>query len=327
MSQEEHLTFITSKIEKMSIEAPKVEVEIPVPVKKAFRNPFGGNPREIAPINPTYVSQITSSGPLTIVPVEEVHKVDVKKSSGPSKYVSAAIAIAITCVTQRMDFGLVGTAVASATATQMTLATLNNDFDPVKGIKQTVSAEGLKSIGVSTVTNVIAGPAPGIKATIPQIVAHSGKSALVRGGLNVGLGRESFDEALKNAGTNFIFDVVGRVGANKIGSLYKGGKGSINWLEHKVLHAGAGAVLGGLKGDVTAGALGAMVAEIVAEAVKDDEVVIQQRVMEKAEAQGIAFGSERYQALVSQELRSTIDWSKLGATIILELPRTPQANL
>ncbi|NVJ92871.1 MAG: hemagglutinin repeat-containing protein [Methylocystaceae bacterium] len=76
---------------------------------------------------------------------------------------------------------------------------------------------------------------------------------------------------LKQAALDTVANVVGEVGANKIGDLKEGG---LDTVSHKVLHAANGAVQGAIKsgGDLdgaAAGAIGAAVGEIVAEVVDD----------------------------------------------------------
>ena len=142
---------------------------------------------------------------------------------------------------------------------------------------------------------------------------------LVNSGINVTIGQHDIDDVLKNAGVNFVTDVVGTVGANYIGELYQAGRGRIDFATHKVLHGALGAGLGSLKGDPIAGALGAMVAETVADLVRDDVEIIAARVQEKADQEGIEFGTQAYKNLAYQEVQGAMNWGRLGAAVAVML--------
>lgn len=89
----------------------------------------------------------------------------------------------------------------------------------------------------------------------------------------------------------------------------------MNFFEHKLLHGLVGAGLGAIRGDIAAGALGGMVSELIADLTKDDVKEIAAKVVDKANAEGIQEGTPEFQNLINNELRSTIEWSKLGAAV------------
>ena len=142
---------------------------------------------------------------------------------------------------------------------------------------------------------------------------------LVNSGINVTIGQHDIDDVLKNAGVNFVTDVVGTVGANYIGELYQAGRGRIDFATHKVLHGALGVGLGAIKGDPIAGALGGMVAETVADLVRDDVEVIAARVQERADQEGIEFGTQAYKNLAYQEVQGAMNWGRLGAAVTVML--------
>ena len=142
---------------------------------------------------------------------------------------------------------------------------------------------------------------------------------LVNSGINVTIGQQDIDDVLKNAGVNFVTDVVGTVGANYIGELYQAGRGRIDFATHKVLHGALGVGLGAIKGDPIAGALGGMVAETVADLVRDDVEVIAARVQERADQEGIEFGTQAYKNLAYQEVQGAMNWGRLGAAVTVML--------
>ncbi|WP_032113841.1 hypothetical protein, partial [Candidatus Paracaedibacter symbiosus] len=161
-----------------------------------------------------------------------------------------------------------------------------------------------------------------------DIAQYSAIKSVVDGGIGATLGQQNFGDVMRSAGLNFLVSVGGKYCAQEIGKAYGGltDDGQIDpqgpkigFIEHKLLHAGLGAGLGALRGDAAAGALGGMVAELVADLTVDDAQDIRARVDEKAGREGIAFGSKAYKDLIRNETRATMNWGKLGASVVTAL--------
>lgn len=124
-------------------------------------------------------------------------------------------------------------AAVSALSTQMALGTINNQGDVGRVLQGMTSRDGLMSLGTSMLSSGILDKlqvvTPGINATFDQVVDYSAKKVLVNSGINVTIGQHNIDDVLKNAGVNFVTDVVGTVGANYIGELYQAGRGRIDF--------------------------------------------------------------------------------------------------
>ncbi|WP_156962122.1 DUF637 domain-containing protein [Candidatus Paracaedibacter symbiosus] len=204
-----------------------------------------------------------------------------------------------------------------------------NNGDLEATLKNMTSRNSVMSLAAQVAkAGLIGAPPPGLNASFGQITSYAAMSTLVGGGVNVALGRERASEAFHNAGINFIGEVAGRVGANQISRMYSGtlpdgrldpnGR-RLNFWTHKGAHGIVGLGLGALKGDAAAGALGGMVAELVADLTVDDAKDIRARVDEKAGRQGISKGSQDYQNLIRNEVQTTMNWSKLGAAVAVAL--------
>jgi len=127
------------------------------------------------------------------------------------------------------------------------------------------------------------------------------------------LAGEDVGKAVKDGAVSFVSNVVGQVGASKIGELYY--DGDLNFLTHKGAHFGLGLGLGALKGDALAGGIGAVVGETVAELAVGNTQEITARVIERADREGIDLRSPQIQSLINDELRSSMAWGKLGAVV------------
>jgi hypothetical protein len=319
IERQDHLTYLSPQITgDLSIEARKAIVET---------------------VEGLISPKMQVKGTLTNSILSEVHNVDVKSSRTLSGLVAALTALAITVGTggsgSLLATGLglggntlvigAGQALVTGTATQFTLGTLNNDFDPVKGIASIGTKEGSLSLATSIVSSGIMGSmgitAPGYNASMTDITRYVGTKTLVSSGINLAFNNNSLEETLRKGGINFVTDIVGVMGANYLGELYQNGKGSIDFATHKILHGVLGAGLGALKGDPLAGALGGMVAETVADFISDDVEDIAARIYEKAESQGIEFGSQAYNDIARQEVQATVNWSKVGAILAVSLAK------
>jgi hypothetical protein len=326
------LVFNKQKIERhdhLTYLSPQITGDLSIEARKAIVETVEGL------ISP----KIRVKGSLTNSILSEVHHVDVKSSRTLGGALSALIALAITVGTggsgSLLATGLglggntlvigAGQALVTGTATQLTLGTLNNDFDPLKGIQTVFSKEGSLSLATSIVSSGIMGSmgitAPGYNASMTDITRYVGTKTLVSSGVNLAFNNNSLEETLRKGGINFVTDIVGVMGANYLGELYQNGKGSIDFATHKILHGVLGAGLGTLKGDPLAGALGAMVAETVADLISDDVEEIAARVHEKAESQDIEFGSQAHKELIEKEVQTTVNWSKVGAILAVSLAK------
>ena len=189
------------------------------------------------------------TGALTQPILSEVHNVDVDSSWSLGRGLSAIVGLAITIGTGYLGAGswLAGglgmgestiamgasTGLVSTGATQLTLGTINNNGNPLKALEGMTSGNGLTSLGTSIVSGGTLGglglSSLGLDSSFTEIVQTSAMRTLVNSGINVTIGQQDIDDVLKNAGVNFVTDVVGTVGANYIGELYQAGRGRIDF--------------------------------------------------------------------------------------------------
>ena len=263
--------------------------------------------------------------------------VEIKKSGVPPEALAIA-AVAFTVLTAGTSgptlfstlqgFMTGSTTLGEVAATTMTMLgrtvgarLITNGGNVELTLKQTFSRESFKALAVSfAAEGILEGfgeVSPENYAPLGKIAAYEAQKALVTAGVSTAFRQEKLKDALKGAGVNFIASVMGRSGAEAIGKAY--GTGDIGVIEHKALHGLLGAGTGALKGDAIAGALGGMVSEMVADTFKDKEEIIAARVQEKAEAQGIEWGTKAYDTLIEQELKPLMDWSKIAAATVTTL--------
>jgi hypothetical protein len=227
------------------------------------------------------------------------------------------------CLAGTAGGGAVATAAFTTLCSQMGASVIANGGNVQAAVKSTFSKDGALALAAQIASTGVLDKMgismPNANTSVAQIADYSARKVLINGGMNVAIGRESASEAFRGAGVNFITDVIGQVGANKIGTLYNNGEGSIGFAEHKALHAGLGAGLGALKGDVAAGAIGGFVSEIVADMTRDDVEIIRDRAMEIANAEGVSYGSDDFKAIVREQVQATMNWGKIGGAVAAAL--------
>ena len=263
--------------------------------------------------------------------------VEVKKSGVPPEALAiAAVAFTVltagtggtTLLSTLQSFMTGSTTLGEVAATTMTMfgrtvgaCLINNGLNVEATLKQTFSRESFKALALSLAAEGILGgvgmASPKDYAPLSQIAAYEAQKALVTAGVGIAFKQQKLKDALKGAGINFIASTMGRSGAETIGKAY--GDGNLGFLEHKALHGLLGAGVGALKGDAIAGALGGMVGEMVADMTKEDTQKIAISVVERSEREGIPLTEQTLDLLVAQEMKSTLDWSKIAAATVTTL--------
>ena len=261
--------------------------------------------------------------------LSEFHKSEYKKVQGPGQALMAVIAVAMTMITGGAGTALVNgtflagnaTAIAmldvavASVATQATVGTLQNEGNPLKGVKPLLNKDYLRGLGVSLVTAGLTaqiGGAYGIKkpdatfiklATSPQLlVSHFQYQLLqqtVGTAVRTTLGKESFKGALKSTVTSIGVNTIAAFVANKIGAerweQLKRGDTVSDYILHKAYHgilgAAKGAAVAALNGEhgdaiskaALGGTIGGVAAEVVAESMRQEAT---QRAFLRASAAG-----------------------------------------
>ena len=262
--------------------------------------------------------------------------------------------VATATATQLFVMGAVqATCVGLASSAAMGL--LNNNGDVIKAARDVVKSSNLKSIAIAAVIQgvtmgmgkVLGTPGTGMAAgdqakkmadaaakasslSAPTLAhqleagirchfQHQVVKAAASMAVNMGVGRNP-GEVLKFGIKGCIAGVIGAVVANQLSAASDPQAADpLNPVIHKLLHgalgAGTGAIMDGERG-ARAGALGAFVAETVANIIEDDINVVTQRVQEKAEAEGIdPTDTDRLSCLVLDEVQSTINIARLSGAI------------
>lgn len=142
IERQDHLTYLSPPITgDLSIEARKAIVET---------------------VEGLISPKIQVKGSLTQPVLSERHDVDVKSRKSLGGGLSALVTLAITIATSlglggNMAVMGVSQGLITGTATQLTLGTLNNELDPLKGLQTVFSKEGSLSIATSTITSGVMG--------------------------------------------------------------------------------------------------------------------------------------------------------------------------
>ena len=117
--------------------------------------------------------------------------------------------------------------------------------------------------------------------------------------------------------TGIIVDQIAKTVAQKIG------EGRLSYVPHKVAHLALGAGLGAASAEATGGdvekaafaaGLGALVSEVVADALKDPDK-LGEKAVAKAQAEGLPMTEETLIPLIKEEARGLIDVSRLSAGV------------
>jgi hypothetical protein len=124
-------------------------------------------------------------------------------------------------------------------------------------------------------------------------------------------------DRLKHSLAHVLIDTGAGFAAGKIGTWY--GNGDLNFLTHKLAHAGLGAGIGAIQGNALSGALGGILSETIADCAQEDVQKVAHRVHDKAKEQNIAFGSDAYQEMVQQEALKVVNFSKIATAVALTL--------
>jgi hypothetical protein len=172
-------------------------------------------------------------------------------------------------------------------------------------------------------------PGSGGSLTFLQQAKKQVIRASIRAGLNVAILGEKPKHALKEAVKYAAVNTVAAYTAGKIGQAYKSGYGPLDPVSHKLLHGGIGALTGALmdlKGDslrsAASGALGAIVAETVADVLtrQPHEALID--MMREAKAEGKELTKEQYLKAYQDEVYRNMDIGRLCAGIAAVLTRS-----
>ena len=159
-----------------------------------------------------------------------------------------------------------------------------------------------------------------LTAGIQSHFQHQAVKTAVSMAVNMGVGKEP-EDVVRRGIKGCLAGVMGAVVANRLSEAMScEGQEPLNPILHKVLHGGLGAGMGALvegeKG-AKAGAIGALVAETVADLISEEREVLGQRVLEKAEAQGmdIENDEDRLADLILEETHSTLDVARLSGVL------------
>jgi len=234
----------------------------------------------------SWVKELRKDPKVTWRLIAEEHKEWDKKVQGLTGPAAAVIALAIAIATQGTGASLVSGLTANATigamssagftslVTQASISLINNQGDISKVLKDLGSQENLKSLATSVASaGMVQGfsghlglpeQAKGFVQHLQKNVVSSGTSA----GLGILINRQDVRDALLQAAKGIAVNTIAGWGANQIKEART--PGAIGSLIHKVEHGLLGAGMGALLSkDPLSGAMGAMIAEIVAEASLD----------------------------------------------------------
>ena len=131
------------------------------------------------------------------------------------------------------------------------------------------------------------------------------------------LNGENPSDLLRDSWKHIAVDTAGGFLAGKIGDWY--GNGDLNFITHKLAHTALGAGIGLIQGDIVSGAMGALLAETIADLAQEDVQTVAKRVHEKAKEQNVEFGSKAYHELVQKEALTTVNFSKIATATALAL--------
>ena len=230
--------------------------------------------------------------------VSEEHDQWRKKTSGLAPPAAAIIAIGVSFLTAGAgntfitptiaSMGLKGTIAAttltaaantavSSLASTAAVSLISNKGDVGAVFRDLSSSQSLRSLATSIVTaGACAGLCEGLdisagSATVSQPLPDRIQEALVRASTqavaNTTIDRAKLGDSLVQALRTGAANVAGGSLAHEVGLEYKGPESSLDYITHKIIHAAIGAGMGALSNNkALAGAIGATVGEIVAEA-------------------------------------------------------------
>jgi filamentous hemagglutinin len=213
------------------------------------------------------------------------------------------------------------------------VGTLQNNFNPLKGVKTLLNKDYIRSLTVSMVTAGLTekiGGAYGIQkpdanfikiATNPQLLAAHFQYNLLQQTVNTAvrttLGRESFKGAVGNLVKSAAIDTAAAFAANKIGHWYA--KGEVNPLEQKALHFGVGfsmglAVNGRVDEALTAGGA-AVLSETMAEGIVGDPESLTAQAKQDVQREGKPLTQENIDKASQVRRQKAANWAKLGTAV------------
>ena len=274
-----HETFVESKIKRLRTKAKETEIQSIQGRTVEFMNRIeldGGILTE------TFLKEIHDSiederGNITASFAIVLAVAATALTAGAGAAVGGAIAGGMGMTTGSAAFTLTSTVVGAgfqSMCAQAAVALAANKGDLGKALKSVKSKESLNSIGISMLS---AGVAQGLNTcfkvpasassigTIGKHAAHHSIAMVSKMGAEAAINRRTDG---KGAALTAVASILGAKLANEIGDLNACGK--IDFMTHKVLHAlkgAAGGLIVGGKDGMKAGALGAFVAEFVAEAI------------------------------------------------------------
>ena len=179
---------------------------------------------------------------------------------------------------------------------------------------------GIRAGAIAGVTTGLGIAAPSAPSSVQEAFApdrimqhlqHQGFTQAVGCSIDAIMGDK---HAFHRFGANVAAGTVGAVGAGAIGLGLKDNP-VIHKLAHGILGAATGSMLGGKDGAV-AGAMGAIVAETVVEVIQPHGEIIGERVVAKAEAQGLELTDEELNHLVREETKGYQAAAKLSAALV-----------
>jgi hypothetical protein len=234
------------------------------------------------------------------------------------------VAVALE-VAKDSALAVVGGAILTSVASQ----TVGSAVAHRGNIKQVGKDLTSKGMGVDLFATLVTGGGSGGSLTFLQQAKKQVMRAGIRAGLNIAIlgekPKHAFKEAVKYAAVN----TVAAYTSGKIGQAYRSGYGPLDFVSHKLLHGGVGALTGvlmDLKGDplksAASGALGAIVAETVADVLTRQPHEALVEMTREAKAEGRELTRDEYLKAYQDEVHRNMDIGRLCAGIAAVLTRS-----
>ena len=192
----------------------------------------------------------------------------------------------------------------------------------LKAAKQLASGKTLKSLAISAIT---AGATAGLGASFDINLDVTKAEGFVEcaaietiKSLTSNVVKASFGERVDplDALVNICANSIGAYGAKQIGGLYKDNK--VNFVEHKALHMGAGALTGAMMGGANgalSGAIAAGAAATVMDSFRPSDAELTASSVDALEAQGLSLSTENLEMAACEQLEVLANLSKFSGTL------------
>ncbi|WP_352309938.1 DUF6883 domain-containing protein [Psychrobacter sp. W2-37-MNA-CIBAN-0211] len=226
-----------------------------------------------------YLAALDKTNDINWAQVELIQKNWNYTQEGLTPGAAALIAIAITIAAGPAGSGLTASMIATNAAgialqTQAVITLINNKGDISKTLKDMASSDTIRGMATAALTAGVGaklGLGSSVTDSFGQKLANGVGTGLTQAVADAALNGASFEEALKNSLRGALVDVFAAETFGKFVKDFEGDDFASN-LAHKLVAAGVGcATASAKKQDCNAGAIGAAVGEIMAEAITDEE--------------------------------------------------------